>query len=279
MFKLQMIIRTGLLLAALCFLPAIAQAAPVQEVTAASVIERFHQALGGKEKLAEVKTMVTKGKFSIPEAGAEGTFTSTQKAPNSSLTEIEVPGAGEFKSVFDGETAWETGTNGDRIKTDREFEESKLQSAMFPFWDFPAGYESVEVTGKSEFAGAACHELTVRLKTDVPPITCYFSEESGLLVGMKGEFESQMGFINAVTTIEDYRDVDGIKVAFKGTTRINEQFSQVLESESVVINPELADDTFAMPESIAKLKKEEADKDGGAAPAGDGDKASGDGGN
>ncbi len=255
--------------------PCLVQAAPVQDITAADVIERYYTALGGKEKLTAIKTMVTKGKMSIPEAGIEGTFVMTQKAPNLTHMHLEMDGVGEQAAGFNGETGWEMSSmTGDRIMKGRELEQAKLQGEMFPLWNYPEGYESVEVTGKSEFNGTECHELTVQ-KAELAPIKYYFAADSGLMMGMIGVFETQMGELEIESVVEDYREVDGIKVAFKGTTKLPNGISQVMDNEAVTINPELAEDTFALPKEIVELKKDEPADDGGAAPAGDGDKAPG----
>lgn len=253
-----------------CMAPVIASAQAVAEKTAqdkmtvAQVVDRYYTAMGGKDKLAEVKTIVTKGKMLVPEAGIEGTMEMIQMAPNRMMTKASIPQVMEQQSGFDGEFAWDSSDMmGDRIMDEKETEQVKLQGSMWTLWDYEKNFDSVEVSGPEDFADESCYKITAT-KEGTNPVEFYFSVKTGLHTGMRGKFETQMGEMEIEAFVTDYREVDGLTLSHKGTVKLPNGMSQVMQAEEITINPDLAEDALAPPKAIQNLiaekKKKEADK-------------------
>jgi len=252
--------QTILLAMAVCWTPTIAGAQAVaektgqdQEVTVAQVVDRYYQAMGGKEKLAAVKTITTSGKVRIPEAGIEGTMEMIQQAPNVMKMKLSIPQIGDQQSGFDGKNAWEiSDMMGARLMEGTELEQTKIQATIWTLWDHEKSFDSVEVTGRKKFADQDCHELTAK-KEGLNPIMFYFSVDTGLHAGMRGTFETQMGDMEIEAHVMDYREVEGLKISHKGLVKLPNGISQVMEAVEIKINPELAADALAPPKEIKEL--------------------------
>jgi hypothetical protein len=74
----------------------------------------------------------------------------------------------------------------------------------------------------------------------------YFSADTGLLTHWKKEILSPQGAVPAEQTFEDYREVDGVKIAFT-TTLTSAQFNYTNRLTEVKNNAEVPDDKFTKP--------------------------------
>ncbi len=70
------------------------------------IFAKFVKALGGEKALRRYSSSHTTGEFSIPSQGINGTLEVYAKAPNKSLTVVQLEGFGTVKEGFDGKTAW-----------------------------------------------------------------------------------------------------------------------------------------------------------------------------
>lgn len=238
-----------------------ADAAPAAQEPAAgvsaevqAVLDRYFAALGGREKLAAVKSIQSKGKIEIPEAGIEGEFSTTRKAPNLMKMEFELPQVGQQKSGFDGETVWEVSEMmGPSIKEGAEADQMKASAELFTLFDWKQSFDKVEHSGREEFNGEEC-DVLVATKEGLEPFRFFFSVKSGLQTGMKATMETQVGKLEIVSTVEDYREVDGIQFAFKSTSKLPNGISQVMTFEEHKVDGELPGGAFDLPKEIAELK-------------------------
>ena len=87
-----------------------------------------------------------------------------------------------------------------------------------------------------------------------PPLKLYFDADSGLLVRLVRYTDTPVGRIPTQIDYADYRDVSGIKMAFKWTTTWTDGRS-VTELSSVQINAPVDAATFAQPTRPAPRSK------------------------
>lgn len=241
----------------LAFAAAVLMAVPAvsaAEETGKEIVEKFIAATGGKEKYAGIKTQVTKATMTIKEAGLNGELTIYQAGLGKLYAEITLPGLGLTKRGVTGEVAWDMSDfQGPRLVEGTEaaamIEESDLQAAA----DLTKYYTSIELTGSKTFDGEECHEVTFKKKQGEPEKR-YYSKKTNLMVASASTQDSQIGKVEIETRVSDYREVEGLKMPFKITQKM-QGITQELVIKSVEINTSIDDAKFAIPEEVKALMK------------------------
>lgn len=227
-----------LLFSALLAAPAtiVPQAVPP---TVEQILATYVQALGGKEAIQSKTSRVLKGRITAPALGnAQGTIEITAKAPNKQLTEIKAPVIGTSRTGFNGVEAWEE-------------DNGKVQDApgfIKREADFYFPLKLREVYPRLEFKGIEQIGNTEAYRLEAPrggsPKRWYFAVSTGLL--LRTEVRDAAGKLISSEDYEDYRVVDGVKIAF--TTRsLEDNLNFVIQFTEVKHNVELADAKFEKP--------------------------------
>lgn len=142
------------------------QAAQAQ--TADDVVNKYIEAMGGKEKLLSLKSVKMTGSLSVQ--GMEVGVTITILDDKGSRTDISVPGMGEGYQIFTPEKGWgfmpfqgqaaPEEMPEDRVKSSQA--QLDLQSGLL---DYKAKGHSVELLGKETVDGAECYKLKFTQKS------------------------------------------------------------------------------------------------------------------
>lgn len=177
-----------------------------------SILEKYIEALGGKDKILSVKTRVRMGIVEISGITSKGTVKRYQKAPNKLMGIQQIPGYGIVQTIFDGFTAWYQRPEIPLRKAEGEWLEDIKRQAEF-YWPlqlkmlFPKMVlkESILIENRRAYVIEA-HPLSGSTEL------LYFDSESGLLI--RQDILLAGGMRNVVTFLEDYREVDGIKYPF-----------------------------------------------------------------
>ena len=160
-----------------------------------------------------------------------------EKFPNKSSMEMSVPGMGTLMSQkFNGEDGYieqmgqKIPYEDDQKNTEKEklglFEEAYLDPS------------NMEIVSLSPIDGKDVYKIKVKDDS-----FRFYDAETGLLV-MTEETTSAMGNeIITVTKFSDYKEVDGIKFAFK-TEIVTGPQTIVIEADQVIVNEEIDDDFF-----------------------------------
>lgn len=234
-----------------------APAAPAAEAeklpSGKEVIERFIAATGGREAYDKLKNRVTKGTIEIPMMGMKGTMQITQAHPNMMVTSTEFTGMGLIRNGTNGEVVWDVNSMmGPRIVEGDEKVSFMRQATFNSELQWEKLYKSVEVVGVEDVNGKPAYKLKM-VPNDGPEGHQFYDKESGLMVKTSTIAKSQMGDVPVEGTLEDYREVDGIKMAFRTTQQMGPN-SIVIALEEVKHNVDLPAETFALPDEIQKLK-------------------------
>lgn len=221
--------------------------------SAEKVIAAYIEATGGEMKHKEVTAMRTVTKMTIEQAGMEAEIKSVQKDGKGVVT-IELPGIGKQSMGYDGETAWQTSDmTGPEIVEGEARDQMIMQFDASPMINLTKFFDTIKCTGVEDFHGEKCY-VVVCEKKDRNSMTHYFSVESGLHAGTRMVTISPQGEIEIENQVSDYRDVNGIKVAYK--TEATMPFGTMMnEITSIEINPEIADSELELPDAIKELKK------------------------
>lgn len=228
-----------------------AQALP----TAEEVMNASIEAMGGRKAFEAIENRVTEGTMSIPAMGITGKMTSYSAPPNLQFTIIETEGMGSMESGTNGEVVWEkSAMTGPRVKAGAE-RAAALREALFnSVLEWKGLYTKAEVAGEEEVDGRMCYKLIMTPpEGEGGPETHYYDKETHLLKKIELTVSSEMGDVPIESFISDYREVDGIKLAFKTRQVVMGMQEMIFTLDSVKHNVDLPEDRFALPEDIQAL--------------------------
>lgn len=219
------------------------------------ILDLYVKALGGKEKLQATKSMVSKGSLAIPAAGIKGEVVIRQSAEGKFKMTAEIPGVVDSEAGSDGKVIWEVSSvTGAELLEGARADQARFQMALFPALDIKKFFESMECTGKEDFAGEECYVVVYKNKK-APPMTTYYSVKTGLERGNRLNTITAMGDLNIVTEIKTYAEIDGVKYAKEVEATLPNGMKQVIAMEKVELNTKLGADEFTAPSEVADLIK------------------------
>lgn len=225
-----------------------------------AIIERHIEALGGEKAMKEHKYRTFTGEMNIPSQGISGSIVIHQAEPNFFHLALESAAIGEAQQGSDGEHAWAMDTmTGARLLDGAEKEAAMKDSDFYSELNFRKHYPKRETVSKEEFDGAMCYK--VRLTSPSGKVSeNYYSLDTGLLMGMKGQLDSPQGELSTLAHVKDYKAVDGVK--YPMTTQLD--FTDFNISQTItfkkISHEEFSKDEFALPKQIKALVDEKAKK-------------------
>jgi hypothetical protein len=86
------------------------------------------------------------------------------------------------------------------------------------------------------------------------PQTLFFDAQTGMITKVESVFQHQMGNVPLVTTLDDYREVEGIKLPFRTNITVMGQ-DRTLVAEEIKHNIDMPDSLFAIPAEVQALMK------------------------
>lgn len=180
--------------------------------SAETVFDNYVKALGGKDALGKFKSRVSKGTIEIPQMGATGTVEISQVAPDKAATSMTITGLGAFQTGYDGSVAWSK----DPFSGLRELKGGELNSTRRSSYldasDWKKLYTKMTVTGRGKVGDRDVYVVEA-MTAEGSPDKMYFDAQNGLLLRTDSTIEGPQGRVLAESYIEDYRVVDGVKVA------------------------------------------------------------------
>lgn len=210
-------------------------------VTAETVIQKYIDAIGGKENMEKVtdKTSILKGEVQ----GMQITVEIYQKAPNKYYQKFDM-GAMKQESKFDG-------TKGKQIAMGREvpiegdqLETMKVQSMMnFHLHINDLGLKP-ELVGLEQVDGKDAYKIEYLLGNG-ETMTSYYDAETGLQIKQANVIKTPQGSMNTTIIFEDYKEVNGVKYPHKLTQSFGPQ-SITLTVDKMELNSGLDDSMFTV---------------------------------
>jgi hypothetical protein len=176
--------------------------------TVEAVLDKYVAAIGGREAQKRITSRVTKGRVG-------GKLEVFAKAPNKSLTIMDVEPLGVIKQGFDGRTGWTFSQNGLEIANEvdraaladadfyRDIKLKELYTRIKVIDKVKEGFREVYVVEATPSGGSAER--------------FYFDVDSGLLVRRDLTRPMSRGPMRAEVYFSDWREVDGVKIPFKMT--------------------------------------------------------------
>jgi hypothetical protein len=223
--------------------------------TADEIIEKYLTAIGGRAALGKLTSRTTSGTITLSTPGGDvsGPVEILSQAPNKSRTLIKLDlssfGAGQmtFDQRFNGTSGYVLDTlQGNRDITGNQLENMKNGSFPTPFLHYKELGATVELGGKEKAGEREAYVLIFTPKSG-SVVRQFIDAESYLPIKSVAKVNlPQVGDIEQTTEFSDYRDVEGIKVAFAVRATSTVQTSNVVITK-VEHNTKIDESLFSKP--------------------------------
>ncbi len=209
-------------------------ASPPADVTAQTVLNNYIKAIGGKEKLAGVKSY-----FLLAEAEMQGMKLNLEvkkTAKDQFMQDVKVAGNSMSKQVFNGDKGYMVMQGQQKDMGPEEIVKVKDEAAPFPELNYLNSDISLE--GVESLNGKKAYKLKISAEK-----TVFYDAESGLKV--QETTTAEMGGQTMTSTINymDYKEVSGIQFPFIMAQTVGPQRFEFIVSE-IKVNEGVSETDF-----------------------------------
>jgi zinc protease len=219
--------------------PAAAQLPPAQQV-----LDRYAEAIGGREKAMSFQSR--RLVYQVSSGGMTIDMEAVQRRPNLG-TAVMRTGMGEIRSGFDGQVAWVISPMGPQILEGAQAEEVRIRSAFDADVLFDA-YDTIETTERAEYGGKACWKVRMVSGAGMESSRC-FDVETGLLVAL----ETTQNGMPVTAVYDEYREFDGLKYPSRFTSSAMGQ--EAVTTLVSVDHSNVPASEFALPDAVKALRQ------------------------
>jgi photosynthetic reaction center cytochrome c subunit len=223
-------------------------AAPVLPA-ADQLLDKYLQALGGKEALEKISSRVEKGTLTSSD-GDHSAIDVLAQAPDKRYSAMHLPKGGESITAFDGHTGWLGNPHRPpRAMSPAEGENARLDAEIQFGTDLKTLFTGFRVRAKEKVGGHDAYVVT-GFTEGKPPVKFYFDAESGLLLRFVRYTETPLGRNPVQVDFADYRKANGVSVPYRWTlARPSGRFT--IQVDDLQQNVPVDDAKFAMPATAA----------------------------
>lgn len=212
-----------------------------EDVSALDIIDRYIEALGGREKLQNIGSL--KMKMSMNMQGMNMKLTRLQQSPDKFAMIIMMQGNVVQRQVINGDRGITTGMQGSQEITGDDLEKMKLEVTLNPELQYNELGFDMKLTSVENVNGEKAYKV-ILTNPYGNKIINFYNVASGLKVKSQQTMEnSQMGTIQQTTYYKDYKEVNGYLFPHSLTQEINEQTMEI-KVEEIEINPKIDDQVF-----------------------------------
>lgn len=201
-------------------------------VTVKSIMDKYIEAIGG-ENTKNVKTLIAN--YEAEMQGMKVNMKSISTTEGKSLTVISAMGMELQKSVFNGETGYNSIQG---MKS--EMDEDEIKTYKQNSYPFPELYlnenSGITITGIENFNGEDAYVL------DNGMSKTFYSVDSGLKLGNTVEIDAGGQQMVQIITFENYKEFEGIKIPAKMVMDIGQQM--VFDLTDVKLNEKVNEAEF-----------------------------------
>jgi zinc protease len=215
-----------------------------EDVTAATVIDDYLDAIGGAKKLSSVSSMKTVRKTSL--MGNEATFETVQVAPDKFMMKLSMMGMTVQEQKYNGQKALTAQMGQKQIFTEgKEFEAIKAQAKLFEQLSYMDKDYILELKGIENVDGTDCYKVVVT-QPDGSTKTEFYSVKSSLLIRSVQIEEAQGQQVAITNDFKDYKDVAGILIPHTVTLSGALPTPIVLEVSEIKLNEKMDESLFSI---------------------------------
>ncbi|SOU85753.1 M16 family metallopeptidase [Tenacibaculum dicentrarchi] len=195
-------------------------------ITSTSVIDNYFKAIGGKDKIASVRTLKTTSEAKVQ--GMQLTLVKKSAAPNKTSTIVSMAGNVMQKEVFDGVNGYQEARGQKKQLKGKELEDAKNNAA--PFTD--AAYKNGTLSRIEPINGKNAYVIIFHKKE------IFYDVKSGLKVKEVSVAKGPQGEVKVPLEFSDYKEVNGIKfphlvIQSMGPMKMNFKLKEVKINEGV----------------------------------------------
>jgi len=224
------------------------------------VLERYVKATGGRDALLRHKSMTLHG-YGQNQAATQQVDGVLYMKDGKMLQKASLPEGKIGLSGYDGQTAWDLDAGGKvTIHEGDEVKTIARDADMYYHLHVMNYFRTMEVVDVKEFNGRACYHLK-GINNWGKQNEQFYDKENGLLLGYAFNTAWRGGKGDATETFEDYKDLGGVLMPVKDTSRDGDDVS--IFTITAVSYDDVDDAVFALPEAVQKAKA--ATKTGGSA--------------
>ncbi len=212
--------------------------------TSDAILDKYLQAVGGREALEKITSRVEKASLTVP-GGPQVSIDIYAKAPDKRISIMHMR-EGDSVTAFDGHQGWLSNPGRPtRPMSDQDNKVAKLDADLHFAADVKQLFSSFQVRDSEKIGDREVY-LVVGKNDDQPPVRLYFDAESGLLVRMVRYTETPLGRNPSQVDFADYRQADGVKIPYRWTlARPGQRFT--IQVNEVKQNVPVDDTQFNMP--------------------------------
>lgn len=191
------------------------------------VVNRFIEAVGGEKALLNITNRVSTGTVELP-TGMSGTIEIYESAPNRSSVFMNLKGFGVLQQTSDGKVSWSQDPVRGYVKTSRGSGGDTFQHEL----GLRGLLSSLRFDRKEKVGDQECFVLDRLLGGSVIE-RFYFAVDTGLLLRENDMY------------LEDYREVDGVKIAFVARHEVSRDLTTIVRLKDVRHNITIDESKFA----------------------------------
>jgi hypothetical protein len=220
-----------------------------------AVIDRFVEAIGGKEAVLQQTGRHVTGILEVPAQGVVGDLELFARAPNHMAVTVDIPNVALVRSGYDGKVGWTLNPMAGPMVLEGLSLQQMQQSADFYSMLYPDRlFTSFETVGEEEFEGVPCYRVKVTTAWGEEYFD-FFSRETGLIVGTVRTRATGMGDQEATSLVSDWKTVEGVLVPHKSVQRV--MGMEQIMTFSTIESMDVPDSVFALPAEIEALTQSE----------------------
>ena len=225
-------------------------------IAADDLLAKMIEAYGGEANLRKHKSSVTNIEIDMESQGVTGYGVVKAKAPNLSASEMTITALdkkiGSIVSYFNGNAGGEMMTFGpEEIYTGKRLEDIKAGADFYDVLDWKKNYPNITVKRIAKVGDEDAYVVEKRSEKG-SPITDYVSAKTFLLLKRESVIHSDTTGVDIPQTemFSDYRNVDGVMVAFKSNSSNIANGDVVVRVKEVKFDVELPDTAFSKPPKL-----------------------------
>lgn len=191
-----------------------------ESVSAASIIDSYLKAAGGKEELKKVNSL--RQSFSMDLMGRTFEGVDLKMSPNKRYTEISMGEMKVMQQAFDGTRGYRAQMGQKKPMDEKEVKESGDDKHIFAQLFYVANDHTLSYLGTETVAGEETYKLKVTKPSGKVTVE-YYSTKTGLLLREESTATQEGQEFTAITDYADYRKTGNLMLPYKITQTMGEQ--------------------------------------------------------
>jgi hypothetical protein len=215
--------------------------------TPQQILAKYTEAIGGREAVEKIKTRVIKG-VSVAGNGQSFPLELLFASPDKYSLSVSLP-QGASAQKLNGTAGWIKNAREDRAMESVDIARAKSFAWSLEPLQIKEPYQQVAFGGNEKINGRDTQIVRMALPNK-RRASFYFDKETGLLSRRVVTTEYPIGVDSEQTDYEDYREVEGVKVAHTiKTTYLDNFYSNTRKFTEIKHNAQVDEAQFKLPES------------------------------